>query len=260
MKLNEQFSSSSYMELQELRELYYGRMDVYASFTNTYEHTFSNKEKNEYTRPYGILCHSVDTIVAKRAKTSLLYAFVFRYNDRSKNMISDIAAYTKIDWDEDKESLKILPFVDEDAVTEIIDSIDNDINYKFHFHKLWDATKRIAKTINGREDKVWRLLFIELGYGGFVDNGKGILAPMNQSAVLILNYDKRQDLDIMPIQKYKKDKRQSVVQFVNLRNKRMWAARNRVARRRTPMYRTDGITSSFGDYVRDAIKLLKGGL
>ena len=104
------------------------------------------------------------------------------------------------------------------------------------FQSLWAITKAIAEVQSKNQYKlIWRsILFNTLGYVGFFDpSGTGLLNgdTKRQPTALILSR-KIKVIDIVPIQKHRRDERRRVINNVDRHVKKVASARNRIAKRR----------------------------
>lgn len=81
----------------------------------------------------------------------------------------------------------------------------------------------------------------DIGYDGFNDpSGKGILTKARIPATLLIKYKDRMDIDIMPIQKYRQDRRKMMTDRIDLKVRKLQSRRNRIARQKTPENRKGG--------------------
>lgn len=219
--LHEMFSFASYMDVSELRSLYYGRLDLYVSFTDDNEYVTETPDA-----PDGIVAHSVETVVARRASTSYFYARVFRFRKSDREVMGDLRYYSLSDLDADRKALGLVRGVDREEVDRLFDSLMETSDRPFDV--LWVATKRLSGGDAGR----WAKILLDVGYSAIVDNtGSGYFS--DAPAILILESSSRIDIDIVPIQKYRQDSRQRVVDLVDREVKRLRTTRNRISKKKT---------------------------
>lgn len=235
-------SFAGYMNIHELMDLYYGRIGVYVSFSNDEKLELSGFDGSTLARPYGVSSYTVDTVVGRKVFTHKFYSHVFREKGSggSKKFINDIRHYTKINLEEDIEVLHLLPYLKSEEIDNAVELIKSKSVIRYPFEQLWEITKEIAKPSSSVADKLWRRILLDLGYSGFGDpSGLGIIAKGRQVVTLFLDEKNLEVYDIMPIQRYRKDKRQRVNDAINNHNKRMHARRNRVAKKRTAPFRKE---------------------
>ena len=234
--MTEAFSNVSFMDVSELRMLYYGRLNMYVSFTDTWELDTSGFIEGELERPYGVQAYPVDIVVGKKVSSPLFYGFVMRHKG-GDGFINDIATYSYDDYRKDVEVIEALDYLNTGRTISILSEVESDPMYRSYFHRFWDLTKKLSAH-NRYADKLWRRILLDLGYKGFNDpKGKGILSSTHKPVAVIIDLDGIEKYDIVPIQKYRKDKRRYVTDRVDRENRRMWVARNRVAKKRTDRFR-----------------------
>lgn len=232
--LEEAVSNATVMDVSELRMLYYGRIGVYASFSNDGEHVSTGIKKGQLEHPMGVIAYSIPAIVGKKVSSPDFYANVFRLRP---NGVLDSSSYSRDDLNTDIETLRILPGMKDQYVTDAVEIATANLRLRSNFERLWVITREISENYP-QADKKWRDILIDLGYDAITDKrGRKLITKSTEPVTLVLNMNSMTDLDIVPIQKYRKDRRQSVVRKINLKNKRLWQARNRVAKRRTDKYR-----------------------
>lgn len=226
------FSSGSYMDLDELRLLYHGRRDIYITFTDDGEYSFST-ETTELDRPDSIVCYPVNDVIGRKVSSNEFYANVFRLNKTKGEFIKNVNHYSRDDLTSDIILIRQISPVSEDVTGSIIESILKDTTIRKPFDKLWNITEFISKEKGSSYGKVWRKLLMDLGYIGFADpSSSGIFTGYRTPAVIYLDHASRNDLDIMPIQKHRSDPRRRVRDKVERKVARMGVRRNRIAKRR----------------------------
>lgn len=261
-ELTEAFSNVSFMDVSEIRTLYYGRLNMYVSFTDDWEINHDGMDGSELIRPYGIECHTVDTLVGRKVSTPLFYAYVMRFNPK-RGFVNDISNYSADQYKEDIEIIETLDYIKDSVKLQALSQVEAGVRYRSYFERLWDLTRRLADQ-SRYKDKLWRRILLDLGYTGFNDpKGKGILSETKSPVTLIIDFSDVEKYDIVPVQKYRTDKRRYVTDKVKRENRKMWVARNRVAKRRTDKFRTDKKKETFKLLTKkdlENIRLLSGGL
>lgn len=248
IKIEESFSFASYMDVREIRALYYGRLNMYASFTDNSEYDLRSN-----TRPRGILSHAVDTIVGRKVSTEKFYAKVFRLRKSGGKFIEDIRHYSRDELLEDIEVLKVLSSTKEDDVEKAVSAVMANGRIRRDFDRLWEITK----ILSNRDSRKWAQLFKDLDYIGVEDKaGLGVLTKKKAPVMLLFDTRSKTDLDVVPIQKYRKDERARVKELVDKRVKQQATQRNRIAKQKVTV-RRDGSSSSVIGSIFD---LLKGGI
>jgi hypothetical protein len=227
--IEEAMSFVSYMDVSDIRMLYYGRQDLYVAFSDDSVIPKSGFESNMMKRPFSVVSYTVDTVVGRKASSNLLYGHVFRYK-KSKGYIQDIRSYSTIDYDDDIGTLKVLSYIDQELLEEAIERVNNNATHRTTFSKIWSITQAVASVAGDWSDRLWRRVLMDLGYTGFTDNGSGVIGNRNQITNIILNYDDIVLLEILPIQKYRKEKRRNVDKRINHINKQQTTKRNRIAK------------------------------
>lgn len=231
-QLNEVFSFSSVMDVKELRLLYYGRIDLYVTFTDDGE--LSMEPSSDENRPYAYVAHPVNDVVASKVKTSEFYANVYRVNKQNdgRKIIEDIRQYDSKQLERDKEKLFMLEYFEPSTVREIINSVSVVSTLRSKFDVLWEITERLSATKGRYAKQYWRRIFLDLGYNAVKDpQGSGKLIKKKYPVMLQFDRD-IMELDIVPIQKFKKDPRSRTASKVNRMVKKMAIRRNQVAKRR----------------------------
>lgn len=231
-KIDEAFSGSSVMDTKELRMLYYGRLNLFVTFTD--DGMLSMKPDSGYERPYGYVAHPVNDVIGKRVKTSEFYANVYRVNknDNAREFIENIKQYDSSDLEKDKEQLYGLPYFEPETIEAAINGASLNSRLRSAFDELWEITETLAETKPSYKKQYWRRIFLDLGYNGIVDPaGTGKLIKKRSPVALVFN-ENIEELDIVPIQKHKSDPRQRTSRKVDRMVKRMAVKRNQVAKKR----------------------------
>lgn len=238
-QLNEAMSAASYMDVSELRTLYYGRLGIFVAFSDNADIPKDGFSENELVRPWSIAAHTVDTVVGRKASSNLYYGHVFRFKDRSGEFIEDIKSYSLEDYNEDVAVLRTLPYIDPEELEMAIQAVSSNPRHRLPFSRLWSLTHRLASSKGRLGDKWWRRVLLDLGYIGFNDpQGTGVIGNRNQQVTIFLTFN-LEEFDIVPIQKYRKDRRKRIIDNVNKKNKFNHTRRNRVAKRKTDPYRKE---------------------
>lgn len=241
------FASGTFMKLNELRNLYYGRRDLYVSFTND-----ADLDTKNNGMPNGLLGYAVNDVVGRRKSSNNFYGWVYRYSPTADSIIFDVRQYTKDDLRHDIEILQ-----DKDYgfdINDIVNNVLTSLSITHPFRKMYKITEEIATSVSSDYTEKWReILFKDLGYGMISDpTQSGWLTGRKEPVNLILNYAKRMDLDILEIQKYRTDPRQRVRDQVFRKVKRFSTKRNRISKKKKSLNGKDE-TVSFSDMI-DALK------
>lgn len=251
-QLDEAFSNVSFMDVSELRTLYYGRINLYVSFSDDGEHDLSGFDGGVLMRPRGVLSHTIHAVVGRKVSTPYFYANVFRNKAKASDIL-DTSTYSYDNFREDVETLTILPYLDEEDVRSTARSVSENVRLRSYFERFWVLTRELSN----RSDARWAEIILDAGYSSIEDPiGKGIISPDRSPSTIILDLKNVMDLDIVPVQKYRKDRRQNVIRRINKKNKRLWATRNRIAKRRTDKYRQD--SNSVANSVAEFRQLVLG--
>lgn len=260
-QLNEVMSFAGFTDVDELRALYYGRLDLYVSFTDDWKYLTSGRDSGgRLSKPAGIIAHTIDTIVGKKAGTHMFYGRVFRMRSSGRAFINDVRQYSGTRYTEDKELLSSLGFFTEEEIERVIQEVEENSVLKSDFARIWEITKRLSMT-KGQQlaDKYWREVFVGLGYDAFNDpSGTGIIGDPHVPVLLLLNYDKKRDLDIVHVQKYRVDKRKMVTDRVARENHKMRLHRDRIAKMKKEDYHKNKNQSGFMKGIKDLFALAVG--
>ncbi len=226
--LQEGFGTSAVMEVSELRRLYYGRLNLFVTFSNDEN---VEKDATSIDRPLSIEAFSVFDVVGRKVKSNRFYAHVFRINP--KNFISNIKTYDTTSLKRDLVKLASYPNVDGERIAEIIENTIVKSMLRSPFLKLWEITKQVALEQNRSMYRMtWRRIFRYLGYEGISDpSGTGILSGRGRAPTTII-FSEIKPIDIVPIQKHRKDERNRVINNVNRTVTKAATARNRIAKRK----------------------------
>jgi hypothetical protein len=228
------FGQSSHLYTTDLRTLYYGRPDVYLTFTNDGEISTENTAQ-EMDRPDSIICYDIRDVIGKKVTSSAFYANVFRIKKSGGEFIDDIRRYKKDELLADVAILRAIKVIDPIDFDAMWKKINRDTTIRHDFVKLWLLTEFIAKQRNSRDfGEVWQSLLLRLGYIGFSDPSKtGVLVGEREPVTIYLDYESRKEFDILPIQKHREDPRQRVRDKIERKMKRMQytTKRNRIAKR-----------------------------
>tara|TARA_Y100000593_G_C4308288_1_gene336938 strand:- start:77 stop:853 length:777 start_codon:yes stop_codon:yes gene_type:complete len=229
--INEAFSNASYMNVTDIRTLYYGRLDLYASFTDDGDIETSGITSGRLERPAGVLAHKIDSIVGRKVSSSLFYASIFRWR-RQNVFVDDIRNHTYEKYQDDLEVFRTLKYI-KDEVKEAAEKAAESSLLRSYFERLWVLTKTAAEGSGSISDQVWARILEDLGYAGFADpSGKGIIVKDRVPCVLIIDDTGLTEIDIVPIQKYRIDRRMRIVDKVNRKVRKMATKRNRIAKRK----------------------------
>lgn len=224
--LEENFGTSNVMDVSELRRLYYGRLDMFLTFSNNDSIKMNSNPKT----PLGYLAYNMFDVIGRKVKDSSFYAHVYRFNTR-KNVISNIKTYNTTDLSDDLNKLRTYTNVPETKITEIIDNLNGTSLLRNSFQRLYSVTYQIALTENkSNVNEVWKNIFMYLGYDGIIDqHGTGLLSNTKQPCALI--FIDPTVIDIVPIQKGRKDERNRVINNVDRKVSQLSTKRNKIAKR-----------------------------
>jgi len=229
--LNEATSYASYMNVDELRHLYYGRVNILVSFSNDEKLNTSGYYQNRLIRPKGILGYSVEDVVGRRVSSNRFYGHVYRDKVSNTNAIRDIQSYSSEDLGRDLEKMKTFSYINPHALEDAIIVSENNPRMRRNFEVLWS----IMQTIIQRErnaDRIWARLFQDLGYDAITDQrGLGFLSDAKASTTLIFDHRDIEMFDIVPIQKYRTDPRRATRDKVDRIVERLRTRRRTVAKK-----------------------------
>lgn len=254
--IEESFSNASYMDVREIRALYYGRVNMFVSFSDDGEFVTDGYVRGRLERPAGILAHAVDAVVGRKVSSSLFYGNVFRRKS-ARGFIEDIRAYNSRDFEDDLEAFYALGYLKDDKKVEAEEAASSP-RLSTYFERFWTLTRTAAGSGSG-SDKLWARIIMDIGYNGFTDHsGKGILIKDRVPCTIILDTSVVQHMDIVPIQKYRRDPRKRITDKVERKVSKMATTRNRVAKAKVTRYEKPSTISS---NIRKAIgRVISGGL
>lgn len=220
------FGQSAHMDVKELQRLYYGRKEIYVAFTDDGDVTIFNEGS-----PEGLICYELNDIIGKKVKSNEFYAYVFRVDKSKGKFIDDINEYNRDSFLRDVEYLRLEEYVED--LDRLVNFYAYDSYIRKEFERLWVLTRQIALTIDPEVmNYTWANILLSLGYSGFHDPSRSDLLGDKQPTTILLNYNDREDLDILPIQEYREDPRSRITKYVNREKMKMRGAKNRVARKR----------------------------
>lgn len=222
-ELYESFSTASYMDVRELRSLYYGRIDILISFSN--ESYLENEGSRDL--PDGYLCYQLEDVVGRRVSSSRFYAHVLRRKKEREGIIEDIRNYPVTRLNEDIQKIKTFNnTINEFELDEAIHRITHNPRISLNFQKLWlilDAAYR------GFEDKPyrWKEALLDLGIRSITDP-QGLL--IGRRSTMVFDDSFLEPIDIVPVQMYRADPRRRVRDDVDRIVRRLSVRRNRIAK------------------------------
>lgn len=238
-QLNETMSFASFMNVSELRSLYYGRRNMYVAFTDD-EHVSIKGDAGIKPRPTGNLLYRLEDVIGRRVGTPLFYCAIFRY-EPSSIFVPDIRKYTISNFQLDVNVIRSFGYMTDLPNLEYL--IDDASAVDFpgsDFSRFWTLTQNIADALSNGSDseKIWRQVILDIGYSGFQDvSGESTIIHGSDPCTIALDVGNVDLIDILPIQKYRKDKRDSVQRRINTKLKYLWVERNLIAKEKTPRKR-----------------------
>lgn len=222
------FGLSSHIDTTELRLLYYGRPDIYITFTNDGDVDVIHDDL-----PDAFISYDIRDVVGRRVQSSDFYAYVYRIDKNKGKWLDDVRRYRREDFHSDMELLKESGWVEEETFDDILYKTGMDTRLRYDFERLWAVSRLMAMEVSDRSYRVlWSRILRSIGYSGFGDPSMSGMLGKREVRNIFLDYDSREDLDILPIQKFREDPRRRVERQVERYRRRMRGARNRVARRR----------------------------
>lgn len=236
--VSEGFGTSTVMNVKELRMLYYGRVNLYVTFTD--DGKLDMKNKDPFDRPYGYVAYTVADVVGRKVKTSEFYANVYRVKKTraSRKFIENIRTYDSSDLKDDIMVLRTLRYFEPESIDAIVENVSVISLLKSPFDRFWEITKQAALLKGNYWRGYWRRILLDLGYSGVADpSGTGTLIKKKTPVALIFDR-KVEELDIVPIQK-RRDPRRRVVRQIDHYVKKLATSRNRVAKRKFKNRATD---------------------
>lgn len=218
------FGTSSHLQLNDLRYMYYGRKDLYISFTDDGDYIESGLEN----RPKGIIGYKMNDVVGHKVRSPEFYANVFRWY--GPGALPDVRRYTGDDFVKDYRKLTQSGKYDIELLNELFVDIGKNVLIRHPFSKLWEITEQLATRQRKNTEAVWAEILMDLGYTMIGDPAAiGILSD-RYPAYLFLDTERRIDVDILPIQKYRVDPRLRTRQKVERKLKYMRNTRKRIAK------------------------------
>lgn len=228
--LEETPNSAQSMDITELKALYYGRLDMFGSFSNDEKLEKSGIDNDgELKRPYAISGYDVRDIVGRTVNSPKFYAHVFRIKPSGGKLLKT-ESYDTVKFTKDSNKLKA--FFGDEYISDLVNIVNRDPRIRYEAERLWKLTKLIALPYDRHGDKVWADIFKKLEYYAIEDN-KGIVSKDRKAVTYIFDEQDLEIYDIVPIQKYKVDKRGRVIERIKEKTKRMYIDRSRVAQKQT---------------------------
>lgn len=230
-KLDEAISTASYMEVEELRQLYYGRINILVSFSNDEKLDISGLEQGKLLRPAGIIGFSIEDVVGRRVSSSDFYGHVYRDKVSNSKAIRDIQSYSSEDLKKDLEKMRSIPYINEHALEDAIIVSENNPRLRRNFEILWDIMRSLLRR-ERNADRLWARLFRDLGYDAITDQrGLGFLSKAKASTTLIFDERDIEMFDIVPIQKYRTDPRKGTRDKIDRIVRQLRSRRRTVAKK-----------------------------
>lgn len=246
------FGTSSHLDLVDLKIMYYGRINVYVSFTDHGEYAYETEE-SEMDRPDGVICYEVNDVVAKKVSSPSFYYNIFRWSKGGS--LDDIRRYSRDDFYRDIEKLRGMSF-DEDIFEFYLEEAVKDVRIRHYFERLWILTENLSRT-NREFTRKWREILMKLGYNRIADpSGTGIISIGSAPVVLILDHESMLEIDILPAQQHREDPRQYVRDTVARKVKRLRNRRNRIAKKSPTRDKNKKL--SVTDQIKQSIKAFRG--
>ena len=224
-------SQASFIDTAQL-EPYFNRLDVFVAFTDNGAYDlYGGIDENK--RPVSVFAYPVNDVFGRKSKESSIYGRVFRFALKENEEL-DVFQYTNEKFDRDANELKKqFPNI-EDFIDKEVALIPGKINVDNPFNRIWMLTflvgLKLSEGKNTRE--AWASMFKALGYSAIFDNaGTGVIDTDSQNAVLLV-FDQEQieDLEILEIQKNKKEINQRIARSIARFNDKTAVsnARNRI--------------------------------
>lgn len=222
------FGQSSHLNVEELRLLYYGRPDVYLSFTDD-----GDMETEHNGLPDCYIAYDVRDVVGRKVQDGSFYGYVYRIKKNQGSFIDDVRRYSNEQLSRDMDALRSLGIVDEDEFDRLYMRVGMDTRIRHTFERLWRMTQIMAQTGSDRNTgSLWKEILLALGYVGFSDPSRSGMLGKKEQRTLYIDYERREDLDILPIQSHRVDPRRRVERQIERYRRKMRGSRNRVSRRR----------------------------
>lgn len=235
IKMSRRFSVTSVLDVSELNK-YYGRLDVYVSFTDDGDYDYFGGV-DATIRPESVYGYPINDVVGRFTRESTLYGRVFRYKEKSREPL-DVTQYRMDDYEIDYRKLVDLYPAYEDELDWIYSLVPGQLKIKNAFNHLWQLTFRLAaKQAKGITNikKQWADIFIALGYDAILDKrGTGVINDKRKAVLLVLGRDDThiEDLEIVSTQEHKKELNQRIYRKIARFNRltKVSNARNRIAK------------------------------
>lgn len=240
------FGTSSHINLTDLRYMYYGRRDLYVSFTDDGDYFFDGQFER---RPDGIIGYAMNDVIGNKVRSPEFYANVFRW--QNIGALQDVRRYRADDLYRDYRKLVESGKFDLSLLNELFNDIGRNVLIRHTFKKLWGITEQLAMSTGKDVGKEWAKILMSLGYNLIGDPASVGVLSNKEPTYLILDVDSRIDVDILPIQKFRIDPRLRTKQKVERKLKYMRNARKRIAKH-IPSHMKPS-SPSFKQQVRDAI-------
>lgn len=220
------FGQSAHMDVDELRLLYQGRPNIHIIFTDD-----GDVETTHDDLPECFVSYDIDDVIGKRVKSSEFYAYVIRPDMSKGDFVKDINEYSRDQFMVDMEILKASGYIPEEDLSNIITEKGYSAYIREDFERLWVVTGTVAEIIGGGDwQEKWREILLSLGYIGFHDPS---IRAFGQPTTILIGYEDREDIDILPIQENREDPRKRVERRIEREKRGLVGARNRVAKRRS---------------------------
>lgn len=214
------FSVNSVLDVSSLNG-YYGRLDVFASFTDDGEYDLDARIDGNI-RPHGVYGYMINDVVGRTSRETTLYARVFRYKTVSNDSL-DVQKYTMDKYEEDyKRLLKKFPKWEEE-LDEIHTLVPGQLRTKNAFAHIWQLLFRFAAKLKRGIQAVklmWGELFEVLGYEAVVDKrGTGVISANRKPCIVIFGKENNwksdvEDLEIVSTQVYKQEQNTQMFQKI----------------------------------------------
>lgn len=220
--ITESLTNATQADVRELRSMYYGRLDMFVSFSDD-----SKIQTDQKDLPTGIVSHKVEDVVGRKVKVSELYGHVFRVKKSRGRVVESIKAYSMDDLHNDINKLKDLPYVYEDDVDEIVPKVMSNRLIRSNFDRFWEITRALT---DGLSD-LWSRILVDIGYIGFNDpDGLGLFSRRGQPTALIINQARIETFDILKVQT-RNETRSRIRDDVEREVKKMQTRRKRVQKK-----------------------------
>jgi hypothetical protein len=214
--INEAKSNSRH-DVEKLRMLYYGRLDLFVSFTDNEKYQLGGGKF------YGVMATKVDDVVGRKPTIPTnKYAYVFRYQTKT-DAVLDANNFPSTTLNEILQAMELLTFVDQDALRNAIGKVKSSSKYLGKsFTALLYVLSEVAPQTQFKQ-MVMSKIMMDLGYEIIIDK-KGAYTFLNHSLV------EQNSLHILPYQTFKEEDRINVTRKIDKINKRLSAVRGRVAK------------------------------